>query len=67
MNTLDILLLLVLAAVVGLALRSVWRNRRRGGCACSGGCAGCGLDCRRRNEAPEKPKDEEKRRDRPCI
>ena len=53
MNPLDILLLLVLAAVVGLALRSVWRNRRRGGGACSGGCAGCGLDCPRRNTPPK--------------
>ncbi len=39
MNGIDILLLAVLAAVLGLAARRVWRTRKTGGCGC--GCDGC--------------------------
>ncbi|MBR6467326.1 MAG: FeoB-associated Cys-rich membrane protein [Desulfovibrio sp.] len=54
MNPLDILLLLALAAVVVLALRRI-RRSRRGGCSCTGGCAGCNLGCGQRRTLSEEP------------
>ena len=42
MNLVDILLLVLLAAVIVLALRKAIRLRRQGGCSCgSAGCTGC--------------------------
>jgi len=35
----DIILVLLIIAAVGLAVRKVIRNRKKGGCSC--GCAGC--------------------------
>lgn len=41
----NLIVILALAAAVGLAVRSLWRSRGRGGhcngdCACCGGCHG---------------------------
>lgn len=36
----NIIVIAVLAAVIGLAVRSLWRSRKTGGC--SGDCASCG-------------------------
>ncbi len=39
----------ILAAAVGLAIRSLWKRRKQGGscssCSGSGGCAGCSGGC----------------------
>ena len=50
MNGVDIVLILALAAVLGLALRHVWRTRKTGGCGC--GCDGClsAAECRDKTE-----------------
>ena len=50
MNGIDVLLIAVLAVVLGLAVRRVWRTRKTGGCGC--GCDGClaSADCREKNE-----------------
>lgn len=37
----NIIMIAVLAAVVALAVRSVWRSHKSGG-HCNGGCAHCG-------------------------
>ena len=37
----NLIVILVLAAVVLLAVRSIWRNRKSG-CHCNGDCANCG-------------------------
>lgn len=39
MNGVDIILIAVIAAVLGLAVRRVWKTRKTGGCGC--GCGGC--------------------------
>ena len=39
MNTIDILLILALGAIMLLALRRTIKTRKSGGCGC--GCAGC--------------------------
>ena len=39
MNPFDILLIVLLAGVVLLAVRRLYRKRRQGGCGC--GCSGC--------------------------
>lgn len=39
--------LLILAALVPagiLAVRSIWKKRKTGGCGCCGDCGGCGCD-----------------------
>jgi hypothetical protein len=49
MSGLDIILILLIAAVVGLALRRVLMNRRKGkncGCGCEG-CDRCGTQRRK--------------------
>lgn len=52
MNTLDILLILALAAVIALALRRAVKLHKKGGCAgCSGDCACCGHACAPRTGA----------------
>ena len=48
MNIWDIVLLAAIAAAVGLALRKVIANRRRGGCGC--GCDGCTQRCAARKD-----------------
>ncbi len=40
MNGVDILLIAVLALVLGLAGRHVWKTRKTGGCGCEGCAAG---------------------------
>jgi hypothetical protein len=50
MSGLDGILLLAVAAGVVLAIRSMLRRRKRGGCCGCGncsGCSGCGADRRR--------------------
>ncbi len=41
----DVIVLLLLAGAVGLALRSLRKHRKQGGCTgcsqCQGGCPGC--------------------------
>ena len=37
----NLIVLLVLAAVTALAVRSLWRSRKQGG-HCTGDCASCG-------------------------
>ena len=42
----DLIIILALAAVVTLAVRSLIKSRKKGGCAgCSGGCANCAHKC----------------------
>ena len=42
MSVADVVLSLVMALLLALAARSVWRRRKRGGCCgCCAGCAGC--------------------------
>lgn len=42
----NLIVIAILIVVVGLAVRSIWRSRKSGGCGCgcdgcAGGCAGC--------------------------
>ena len=48
MNALDIVLVLVIAAVVGFAAWRIVRNKRRGKSACGCDCGQCGCGCGRR-------------------
>lgn len=42
----DIIVLAVLAVVVAAAIRSLWKDHKKGGCAgCSHNCAGCTSAC----------------------
>ena len=52
MNVWDILILLILAGVIVLALRTLRGNSKPGGCSC--GCSGCTKDCAARREEKEK-------------
>ncbi len=45
MNTLDIILILAIAAVVGLAVWRLARNRRQGKSACGCDCGSCSCGC----------------------
>lgn len=49
-NAANLLVGLAVLAVLGLALRKVLRDKRRGkgGCSCGGGCPGCTGSCRER-------------------
>ncbi len=40
----NIIVILVLAAVVALAIRSLWKNHKKGG-QCTGDCSQCGGCC----------------------
>lgn len=52
MNIWDILILLAVAAAVGIALRVIRGKKKTGGCSC--GCGGCTKDCpSRRGEKTE--------------
>ena len=47
----NIIVTLILLAIVFFAVRSIWKNRKSGGCGCgcegcSGSCAGCSLAMR---------------------
>lgn len=57
MNLQTMIVLVIVIALVGLALRSIIRSRKRGGgcCGCSGGCCGC-AGCGKMQPA-EEPKD----------
>lgn len=39
----DILLVLALAAILGLIVRKLLRDRKAGKCACGGNCAHCSM------------------------
>ena len=52
MNFWDILILLILAGVIVLALRTLRGKGKTGGCSC--GCSGCGKDCPARQEEKAK-------------
>ncbi len=41
-NLINIALILVIVLAVGLALRSMIREKKAGKCSCGGGCASCG-------------------------
>ena len=43
LNTADILLIVVIACCLLLALRSIMKSRKKGGCGC--GCDGCSAPC----------------------
>ena len=47
MNALDIILLLLMAAVIILAIRQIRADRRNGkSClGCGGNCSSCGINC----------------------
>jgi len=46
----DIIVLSALGLVVALAIRSLWKDHKRGGCAgCSRNCANCASSCRKEN------------------
>ena len=49
MSILDIVLLLAVAAVVGLAVWRVVRNRKRGKSACGCDCGSCSCGCGKRS------------------
>ncbi len=51
------IVILLLAAAVALAVRSLWRDRKRGG-ACGGSCCGCpnSCVCHPQEENPGGPK-----------
>ena len=46
----DIIIILVLAALAGLALRACMHSKK--GSDCSGNCSGCGCNCHRKNSKP---------------
>ena len=41
MNLSTIIAVLALAAIVGAALRHIYKTRQNGGCCCSSGCSSC--------------------------
>ena len=53
MNMIDILIIAIIAAVLGLSIRYIWRAKKKGvkcigcpdGAKCSGNCAGCSGNC----------------------
>ncbi len=53
MNTIDILIVVIVAAILGLAVRYICRAKKKGikcigcpdGAKCSGNCAGCSGNC----------------------
>ena len=54
MNFASVIVLLIVAAVAGLALRSVIKDHKSGGC--SGNCGSCGAGCNITAEELEKIK-----------
>ena len=56
MNTLDIVLIFAIAAVVGLAVWRLVRNKRQGKSACGCDCGSCSCGCGKKAEADgERP------------
>lgn len=57
MNLQTMIVLVIVIALVGLALRSIIRSRKRGDgcCGCSGGCCGCS-GCSKMQAAEETEK-----------
>ncbi len=53
MNPIDILLIILIAGAAALALRSVIRKRKNGGCSC--GCAGCPSSCKTCSSTDKPP------------
>ena len=50
MNTLDIILILAIAALAGLAVWHIVRNRRQGKSACGCDCGHCSCGCGKKIE-----------------
>ena len=50
MNTLDIILIVVIAAVAGLAVWRIMRNRRQGKSPCGCDCGHCSCGCGKKIE-----------------
>ena len=46
MNLSTVIAVLALAAIVGAALRHIYKTRQNGGCCCSSGCSSCCSSCR---------------------
>ncbi|MCR5331311.1 MAG: FeoB-associated Cys-rich membrane protein [Lachnospiraceae bacterium] len=42
-NAANIIIVLILAAVVGYAVRTIYLNRKNGKCSCGGNCGSCGM------------------------
>ena len=41
----NLIVLAALALAVGLAIRSIWKSHKSGGCSCGGNCSSCGGCC----------------------
>lgn len=54
MKILDVVLVLVIAAAVGLAVWRVVKNRRQGKSACGCDCSSCACGCDRRKQQEER-------------
>ncbi len=54
----DLLVLALVAAALFFCVRSIIRNKKKGGsscgCSCSGSCAGCGAACAVRTDKKEE-------------
>ena len=48
MNTADIIIILILAVVIGLAVRRYIKQLRSGGCSC--GCENCNMPCAKKDK-----------------
>ena len=48
----DIIVLLMLAGLVALVVRSMWNDRKKGVCCsgCSGKCSGCTVECQTKDK-----------------
>ena len=51
------IVLVVVAAIVGVILFSHFRARKQGKGGCGCGCSGCAFNCPSRREAEEPPKE----------
>ncbi len=43
----DVIVIAILSAIVGLVVRSMWRNHKEGktSCGCAGNCSNCAAQC----------------------
>lgn len=55
LNAVDILLIAAIVCCCALALRSILKNRKKGGCGC--GCEGCTAPCSALKDADKKHKE----------
>lgn len=57
----DIIVLLLVAAAAGFAVRTIKRQKECGGCGCGGNCGGCSIGCGKREDNKKKAASEEER------